>query len=889
MVKKNFSRYLPILFLLFLVEIGLIVATHPLAGATSARLPDECTDLPDDGKGLEQCIHAAHGHDHSQQIEDVEPTHDLDAVMALESCVGGLAAGTYPCSNVDLLSFMPLANIGGGQGNDIWGWTDSQTGKEYALMGRTTGTSFVDISDPENPIYLGNLPTAASSSIWRDIKVYQDHAYIVADSAGSHGMQVFDLTQLRNIASPPVTFSATANYSGFGSAHNIVINEDSGYAYAVGISFGGTSCSGGLHIINIQNPTSPSFAGCYSDDGYTHDAQCVNYTGPDADYQGAELCFNANEDTVTIVDVTNKGNLVEVARVGYNGSEYTHQGWLTEDQRYYLLDDELDESNNGHNTHTYIWDMLDVDNPVLIGTYASTTLNIDHNLYVKGNFVYQANYRAGLRILDLANVSAGSLTEVAYFDVYPANNNANFNGAWSSYPYFDSGVVILSGIEQGLFVLQPNLGPPLPTPTPPPPTPTATPLPGNVVFFDDFESDQGWITNPGGTDTATTGQWERANPQDTSSGGTALQLGTTVSGSFDLVTAGAAGSSAGSNDIDNGVTSMRSPNIVLPNTSNIALTFWHYLGLLSNANASDYLRLTVVGSSSSQVVYEEFGNGVARTAVWNETTVSLGSFAGDTIYLLIEAADGGGGSLVEGGIDDVSITADTASPTNTPAPPTATPTNTAVPPTPTSTPIPPTATNTPIPPTATNTPIPPTPGGDVFFDDFETNQGWLVNPNGTDNASTGLWERANPETTTHSAGTYQLGSTVSGSFDLVTGGAAGSNVGANDIDGGTTSVRSPAISLPTGGNLTLSFSYYLAHLNNSSSSDFLRVSIVGNSTAVVFEQLGTRSNNEAIWDSISVDVSSFAGQTVYILIEAADAGGGSLVEAGVDDVRISND
>jgi hypothetical protein len=660
-----------------------------------------------------------------------------------------------------------------------------------------------------------------------------------------------------------------------------------------------------LHIINIQNPTSPSFAGCYSADGYTHDAQCVNYAGPDADYQGSELCFNANEDTITIVDVSNKGSLSQVARVGYNGSEYTHQGWLTEDQRYYLLDDELDESNNGHNTHTYIWDMVDVDNPVLIGTYASTTLNIDHNLYVKGNFVYQANYRAGLRILDLANVSAGGLTEVAYFDVYPANNNANFNGAWSNYPYFDSGIVILSGIEQGLFVLQPNLGPPLPTPTPPPPTPTATPLPGNVVFSDDFETNQGWTTNPGGTDTATTGQWERANPEQTASGSTTLQLGTTVSGSFDLVTAGAAGSSAGTNDIDNGVTSIRSPNIVLPNTSNIALTFSHYLGLLSNANASDYLRVTVVGSSN-QVVYEEFGNGVARSAVWNETTVSLGSFAGDTIYLLIEAADGGGGSLVEAGIDDVSITADTISPTNTPLPPTATPTmtavpptptntsipptatNTPVPPTPTNTPLPPTATNTSVPPTATNTPIPPTPGGDVFFDDFETNQGWIANPNGTDNATTGQWERANPETTTYSGGTYQLGNTASGSFDLVTEGTAGSSIGANDIDSGTTSVRSPAISLPTGGNLTLSFNYYLSHLNNSSTSDFLRVSIVSNTTSLVFEELGANNNDQATWDSFSVNLNSFAGQTIFILIEAADAGSGSLVEAGVDDVRITN-
>lgn len=891
MVKKDFSRYLPVLFVLFLLEFAAIIGFQSRVGATSDPLPDECTELPDDGKGVYQCIHAAHGHDHSQQIDDFESTHELAAVTALESCVGGLADGTYPCNNIDLLSFLPLASIGGGQGNDIWGWTDSQTGNEYALMGRTSGTAFVDISDPENPIYLGNLPTFTFSSTWRDIKVYQDHAYIVADSAGSHGMQVFDLTELRNVTSPPVTFSETAHYSNFGSAHNIVINEDSGYAYAVGVSSGGTSCSGGLHIINIQNPSSPSFVGCYSADGYTHDAQCVNYTGPDADYQGSELCFNANEDTVTIVDVSNKSSLTQVARVGYTGSEYTHQGWLTEDQRYYLLDDELDESRNGHNTHTYIWDMLDVDNPVLIGTYSSSTLNIDHNLYVKGNYIYQANYRAGLRILDLANVSAGSLTEVAYFDVYPANDNANFNGAWSSYPYFDSGVVILSGIEQGLFVLQPNLGASLPTPTPlptSPPTPTATALPGNLIFFDDFETDQGWTANPNGSNTATTGQWERANPQDTTSGGTTLQLGTTVSGDFDLVTAGTAGSSAGTNDIDNGDTSIRSANIALPSTSNIDLTFSHYFGLLSNANADDYLRVTVVGSNSSQVVYEELGNGSARTAVWNETTVSLGSFAGDTIYLLVEAADGGSGSLVEAGIDDVSIAADTVSPTNTPAPPTATPvppTMTPVPPTATNTPAVPTATNTPVLPTATNTPVP---GSDVFFDDFESDQGWIVNPSGSDNATTGQWERANPEDTTYNGNAYQLGNTTSGNFDLVTAGAAGSSVGANDIDGGTTSVRSQNISLPSGGNLTLSFDYYLAHYSNATNSDFLRVSIVGNTTAVVFEELASGDIDAATWDSFNTNLNSFAGQTVYILIEVADAGSSSLIEAGVDDVRIMN-
>lgn len=413
-----------------------------------------------------------------QETEDLQP-------MAMTPCVSGFA-GSYPCNNVDLMAFMPLATIGGGQGNDIWGWTDPQTGREYALMGRTSGTSFVDITDPVNPIYLGNLPTHTSSSTWRDIKVYNNYAFIVSEASG-HGLQVFSLIRLRNVVSPPVTFTEDAHYNQFGNAHNVAINEATGFAYAVGSN----TCSGGLHIVNIQNPTSPTFAGCFSSDGYTHDTQCVIYNGPDTTYNGHEICFNSNEDTVTIVDVTNKTTPVQLSRTGYTGRGYTHQGWLTENQLHFLLDDELDEQSFGHNTRTYIWNVSDLNAPSLIGNFTSSVGAIDHNQYVVGNYSYQANYRGGLRILNITNIASGSLSEAGYFDIYPSSNSASFNGAWSVYPYFSSGNVVVSGIEQGLFIVRTTfsvtptptptntpIGPtPTPTNTPVPPTPTNTPLP----------------------------------------------------------------------------------------------------------------------------------------------------------------------------------------------------------------------------------------------------------------------------------------------------------------------------------------------------------------------------------------------------------------------------
>ena len=374
---------------------------------------------------------------------------DAAAPGSETACTGGFA-GIYPCLGVDLLAVMPNGSIGGGNGNDIWGWTDPVTGTEYAIMGRTSGTSFVDISDPTSPVYLGDLPTHTVDSSWRDIKVYADHAFIVSEASG-HGMQVFDLTQLRTVTSPPVTFSETTHYSQIDSAHNVVINEDSGFAYVVGSN----TCSGGLHFVDISTPASPTAAGCFSGDGYTHDAQCVLYNGPDTAHQGSEICFALNEDTLTIVDVTNKATPSQLSRTDYAGRGYANQGWLTEDHTYFLMTDELDELNNGHNTRTRIWNVQDLDNPFVSGSFDGPTAAIDHNIYVRGRRAYLAAYRAGLRILDLTDIVNGNLAEVGFFDVYPANDFSNFGGAWSVYPFFDSGVVIVSSIEDGLFILDP--------------------------------------------------------------------------------------------------------------------------------------------------------------------------------------------------------------------------------------------------------------------------------------------------------------------------------------------------------------------------------------------------------------------------------------------------
>lgn len=381
-----------------------------------------------------------------------------NAPMSSAPCVRGYA-GEFPCSKIDLLSFVPSADLGGTFINDIWGWTDPQTGSDYALVGAREGLAVVDVSDPKRPVVLGMLPTHSTQggNLWRDVKVYADHAFVVSENR-DHGMQVLDLRQLRNVdvSFGPITFVETAHYDGIGDSHNIAINEDTGYAYVVGSD----TCAGGPHMVDISDPANPTFAGCFADHGYTHDTQCVIYQGPDASYAGREICFGSNGNTLSIADVSDKNNPFGIANTFYSNTGYSHQGWLTPDHSYFLHGDELDERFFGNNTRTRIWDVRDLDNPVVIGTFDNSTTSIDHNIYVQGRFAFASNYTSGLRVYDIRNVASGELSETAYFDVYPENDNATFEGgSWSNYPFFaQKGIVAVTSMDRGLFILRPRIG-----------------------------------------------------------------------------------------------------------------------------------------------------------------------------------------------------------------------------------------------------------------------------------------------------------------------------------------------------------------------------------------------------------------------------------------------
>ena len=384
-----------------------------------------------------------------------EPTQNIDDDKIIEGksyCENGFA-GIYPCNGYDLLSRIPLEYFESVEGNDSWGWTDSFDGKEYALMGLDDGTAFVDISDPEVPLYLGKLPSATVNSSWRDIKVYEDYAFIVSEAPG-HGLQVFDLSKLRSVKTQQ-TFDSDLNFNEFGNAHNIAINKESGFAYVLGSKL----FDGGPAFIDINSPLNPSIVGGYSFSSYTHDAQVVKYHGPDTRFKEKEILFGSNSiggenNQLIILDVTDKKNPELISSIEYSNAGYTHQGWISDDHKYFFLGDELDELKIGHRTKTRVFDIQNLENPIIHNTYYGQTASIDHNLYVKGSKIYMANYTSGMRVVDFNNISDNDFREEGYFDTYPSDNSTNFFGAWNVYPFFSSGVILISDINYGLFIVK---------------------------------------------------------------------------------------------------------------------------------------------------------------------------------------------------------------------------------------------------------------------------------------------------------------------------------------------------------------------------------------------------------------------------------------------------
>jgi choice-of-anchor B domain-containing protein len=350
----------------------------------------------------------------------------------------------FPAVNVTLMSWLPLETFDPvlTKAMDCWGYV-SPSGREYALIGLSHATGIVEVTNPGDAQIVEIIYGVDNG--WRDIKIFEHYAYVVTENNES-GIQVLDLSEIDD---GTVTLVNTVFSGGRADSHNVAINTESGYLYRSG----GGSLGVRIHDLNAD-PVDPPFVAEWSE-RYSHDLQAVTmHEGP---YAGRELVFTCGgyntghvETGLDILYVTDKENITQVSRLLYPNGDYSHQGWLSHDRRYFYLNDEHDEDALGIVTTTHVIDVSDLEHPFEATTFSSGSTSIDHNLYTRGTLIFEANYRSGLRVFDATDPLDPQ--QIAHFDTYPDDDEAAYNGLWSNYPYLPSGTVIGSDKEKGLFV-----------------------------------------------------------------------------------------------------------------------------------------------------------------------------------------------------------------------------------------------------------------------------------------------------------------------------------------------------------------------------------------------------------------------------------------------------
>jgi choice-of-anchor B domain-containing protein len=646
---------------------------------------------------------------------------------------GGVAMETFASSGVVLKSWFPVntfnqQGVTNTSGNDCWGYV-SPMGREYALIGLSGGTGFVEVTDPGNSQIVAFKP--GPESLWRNVKTYLHYAYAVSEGGG--GIQVFDLA---NIDNGVVTQLPSVTTGGDERTHTMIINGVTGFLYRMG---GGPN---GVRIYDLKpNPAAPAFVAQWQDK-YTHDGFVTNYTsGP---YAGKEIFFACGGlnggfagTGVDIIDVTNKASLAVLSNFQYPQAAFCHQAWITPDQKYIYINDEIDEQDFGLLSVGRIVDVSNLSAPFLAGTYTTGLTSVDHNLYVKGSTLLCSNYKTGLQIFDLADPTAPVRT--AFFDTYPEADATGYAGLWSNYPFFPSGTVLGSDLQRGLFVwriespvatfeypqgtpfyvspagasldvlisplgdneLLPETarlvinvagGSPVDYPLEPlgkgvfranfPLFECGTPFvysfriqaesgtvttdpPGGVaamaalgepvILADDLEATQGWVAGVPG-DTATAGKWvlvdpigTSAQPEDDHTPAPGVKCWVTGQGTL--------GGQAGQSDVDGGKTTLVSPKYDLSGQADPYLTYWRwYSNNLGGNPNQDSMPVEITNNGGLTWVQLELVN--QNAGAWVKKTFRVKDYVEPTanVYVRFIARDEGPGSLVEAGVDDISIT-----------------------------------------------------------------------------------------------------------------------------------------------------------------------------------------------------------------------------------------
>ncbi len=292
--------------------------------------------------------------------------------------------------------------------NDVWGYTGPDD-REYALLGVKNGTSIVDITDVENPAEVAFIGSPHSD--WQDIKTYLHYAYTVNETGG--GLHIIDLQDLPNSA------SLVDTYTGFGASHNIYIDEANGILYAEG---GGSKP---VRVLSLADPESPEEIASFG-------VECHDIYVRD----GRAYISEGNQGSVGIFDVTDPAEPAFLARIHFPLAGYVHNAWIDETNSYLISTEET------RGKTVKLWDIRDFEDFSIADTYLAPN-DLAHNAFIMGDLSFISHYESGLRIVDLSDPQ--QIEEVGFYDT---------RDAWGTYPYLASGKILISDINDGLYVVR---------------------------------------------------------------------------------------------------------------------------------------------------------------------------------------------------------------------------------------------------------------------------------------------------------------------------------------------------------------------------------------------------------------------------------------------------
>ena len=311
--------------------------------------------------------------------------------------------------------------------SDCWGYT-SPDGHEYALLGVSNGVSIIDVTDPAAISEVDFVPWVSAPPYgWYDMKTYHNYMYVTSE--GSHSFLVVDLSPLPDSASVVGEFQIFTS-----GAHNNFIDTDTGILYGIE-DFHYDPCVRIIDIVSPGNPLqlstiNPANNGTDSHDAFAQDSVLYIAEG--------------GNPTIGIFDVSDPANPSLIQRLNIPAAGYVHQVWVSEDNKYMITTEETAGKT------IKMWDIQDINNISPLGQYLGGS-QLAHNAYLKGNYAYISHYESGLKVVDISNPN--NITEVGYYDTYPQGETSNFNGAWGTYPFFNSGNVLISDIQTGLYVV----------------------------------------------------------------------------------------------------------------------------------------------------------------------------------------------------------------------------------------------------------------------------------------------------------------------------------------------------------------------------------------------------------------------------------------------------